>query len=273
MVEQPEKPIFTGRPPGKKLPNGLHSADRNLEKPVTSPIEVETPAIVEKAAIIEQPKYEPAPGLNVQTIAESTPVAKTAPPETVDRRRHLKTLLAAAGLVTIFGAITGVVLANAVHGISTSPSSLPAKPVASESASPPLEPVSEPDSTKTTSVESSVEPSLKPTLKPSLRPTTKASTAPEAPVEIETPRAPQLVTYTLKETQACHAKVSAELQILTNGSWSFLANPDGWDRPAKCPDTNPYQPFVTKELLEGTTIRWRVYSSAWEWFSKPVTLG
>lgn len=271
MADQPDKPIFTGRPPGRKLPTGLNPADRKVEAPIAMPeVNLE---IVEIPEIVAQPTKQETPAVEVIARAEPKPVAKTTRPQANDRRRHLKTLLAAAGLVTIFGAITGVVLAHAVHGNRSTTSSLPASPVTPENASSPLEPVTAPDvPTTPPNVEAKVKPSLKPTLKPSSRPTTRASSAPEEPVESDAPRSPQIVTYMLKETQSCHAKVSAELQILTNGTWSFLANPDGWDRPAKCPDTNPYQPFVTKELLEGTTIRWRVYSSAWEWFSKPVTL-
>jgi hypothetical protein len=271
MESQPDKPIFTGRPPGKKLPTGLNAADWQIETPIA------TPVALERTEVFEPPTPQVVAVVEVKAPAEPVHPANTAQPDVDDRRRHRKTLLAAAALVTVFGAISGVALAYAFYGNSSAQSSLPAEPITQDGDQSSFEAIaatgtpSAPPSVGSTP-EPSSKPNTKPSVKPSSRPTTKTSVAPEAPDDSETPRSPQIVTYLLKETQSCHAKVSAELQILTDGNWTFLANPDGWDRPAKCPDTNPYQPFVTKELLEGTTIRWRVYSSAWEWFSKPVTL-
>ena len=91
-------------------------------------------------------------------------------------------------------------------------------------------------------------------------------------VPIPTPSPTPSLPTTRFQADGCHAQVSAVLQVLTGSEWKDLKKADGWEQIASCPSTNPYQPFVSVNIKEGSSIRWHIFASGqWEWFSNPET--
>ena len=75
------------------------------------------------------------------------------------------------------------------------------------------------------------------------------------------------------QAYGCHAQVSAVLQLLNGTEWKDFKTADGWETVASCPSTNPYQPYVSASIKEGSSVRWHIYSAgAWEWYSDPQTV-
>lgn len=93
MDEQNSRPIFTGRPPGKKNLPGY------LKPSIDLPVAKENP---EAEVVVEVPP-----------LVELQPIV-AAPPVIADQRRHIKTLLGAAALAATFGVTFGAALATAV---------------------------------------------------------------------------------------------------------------------------------------------------------------
>jgi M6 family metalloprotease-like protein len=68
--------------------------------------------------------------------------------------------------------------------------------------------------------------------------------------------------------EGCHSKAEATLQKKVNGAWVDVIAAQGWDQISSCTSSNPYRPFATATIDQGTIIRWKVYApGAWEWFS------
>lgn len=68
--------------------------------------------------------------------------------------------------------------------------------------------------------------------------------------------------------QSCHIQAQATLQKKELGLWKDVAAAQGWERVETCVSpTQSFRPYTTAKLPLGTEYRWRVYTSAWEWFS------
>ncbi len=68
--------------------------------------------------------------------------------------------------------------------------------------------------------------------------------------------------------QSCHIQAQATLQKKELGLWKDVAAAQGWERIETCVSpTQSFRPYTTAKLPLGTEYRWRVYTSAWEWFS------
>lgn len=65
------------------------------------------------------------------------------------------------------------------------------------------------------------------------------------------------------DSQYCHSiGISAELQVLTNGLWTSLAQPKGWDVIPSCPNSQPVRPWTIVNFNDSEQIRllrWRFW--------------
>lgn len=96
---------------------------------------------------------------------------------------------------------------------------------------------------------------------------TDTATTPITPVVIEKPKLTKL------QSEGCHAQVSAIVQKKVGDTWVDVAPADGWERVATCDADHPYQPYARVEIVDGTSVRWKVYSpGAWEWFSSTLVM-
>lgn len=109
MTDQPQKPVFTGKPPGRKLPPGIKSATHSAMPLVAPQPEPPVAPIDQQPETVMPAPLEPA---LPKVVAVSKPEIA---PQVLDEMRHKKTLLAAALIVMTVGAVTGVVLANLVR--------------------------------------------------------------------------------------------------------------------------------------------------------------
>ena len=83
---------------------------------------------------------------------------------------------------------------------------------------------------------------------------------------------PAPTSATIDLWEGCHAKVEATLQKRENSNWVDVAKATGWNQAAGCSTGNPYRPFTSAAIAQGTVIRWRVYSPGnWEWFSSETS--
>ena len=72
--------------------------------------------------------------------------------------------------------------------------------------------------------------------------------------------------------EGCHGKVEATLQKKVGSDWVDVAKATGWNPIGGCPATNPFRPYTTAAVAQGTIIRWKVYSPGnWEWFSSETS--
>ena len=70
------------------------------------------------------------------------------------------------------------------------------------------------------------------------------------------------------QSEGCHAKVSATLQIKEANAWKDVIAAQGWETISTCPAGNPYQPWAMADLAIGSLIRWHVYApGSWDWYS------
>ena len=70
------------------------------------------------------------------------------------------------------------------------------------------------------------------------------------------------------QSEGCHAKVSATLQIKEANAWKDVIAAQGWETVSTCPTGNPYQPWAMANLAIGSLIRWHVYApGSWDWYS------
>lgn len=71
----------------------------------------------------------------------------------------------------------------------------------------------------------------------------------------------------------CHATgIYAELQSLSEGSWSAFQDSLGWEVSTNCPSTHPVQPWTIADIPKGTTLRWRYWvPGQWEVFGSPFS--
>jgi len=92
----------------------------------------------------------------------------------------------------------------------------------------------------------------------------------EEPIETPSPQ-PGYTEYRVS-TGLCHAtSTTALVEIQENGQWRTLKNAT-YGSSAGCGAGNA-RPGATVELMPGSTIRLRVFTTRWDWVTSPVTVG
>lgn len=215
-----------------------------------------------------QMEVDIAPAPDSTTRADKTQHPNNVELATKKRSRNTQSLFGLA-LVLILATAGTVALMDALQSHPRLQSAAPVRPLPKLAPQSSREVTSAASSTPTPTRHKTGKPS--PTAPRDSKSRTSASPSPNPGASSE-PTADDSTSYTLTESTACHAKVSAELQILKAGSWVFVANATGWKSIPNCPTTNPFRPYVTVDLNKNSTVRWRVYSPSWEWFSTAFTV-